>query len=55
MTTEKKSSDYASDVKKNPKDSEKKREGKELDKELKDTFPASDPPSIVQPGKNFDR
>ena len=32
-----------------PTDAEKARRDHELDEELEDTFPASDPPSITQP------
>ena len=38
------------DPKKNrPKDPQKRSRDRELDKELEDSFPASDPPAITQP------
>lgn len=32
-----------------PKDSDQRERSRELDEELADSFPASDPPSITQP------
>ncbi|GGE34048.1 hypothetical protein GCM10007276_09250 [Agaricicola taiwanensis] len=34
-------------------DQNKEKNSKELDKEVKDTFPASDPPSSTQPGSGI--
>ena len=33
-----------------PKDPEKKAQDEELDEQLEDTFPASDPPATTRPG-----
>ena len=36
-------------------DSEKRRQEAEIDDQLEQTLPASDPPSYSQPGNNFDK
>lgn len=43
-------SDEKSDNPENQKDKKSKKEKNELDKELRQTFPASDPPSHSRPG-----
>lgn len=41
------------DKKKKPEDNEsEKKKGEEIDEELDQTFPASDPPSYSRPGNN---